>query len=138
TGLIIGCVVGGFAVIGGTYYRGEYTGNGTANGTITETQGSEYSEMGLIVEELRVHKLDLADLKVTAKKPLASGAFGEVWLGTYLEEKVAIKRIKDRCIESVKKFIEEMNHVVRVEKDDAIPFAAKSRLWERFYWQVLK
>ncbi|OQR88510.1 hypothetical protein THRCLA_10274, partial [Thraustotheca clavata] len=94
-GVIIGCVIGGVAVIciilffvlrkrknndQSFYYENPTLGNNT--GTGTQGSAGEYSEMGLNVEDLRVHKLDLSDLKVTTKKPLASGAFGEVWLGT--------------------------------------------------------
>ncbi|OQS05772.1 kinase [Thraustotheca clavata] len=138
TGVIIGCTVGGVALIAiivffvvrrnkkqdqTFYYENPTTGNGT--------QGSagDNSEMGLNVEELRVHKLDLADLKVTAKKPIASGAYGEVWLGTYLEEKVAIKRIKDRRIESVKKFIEEIKLMSIMESEFIVKFIGVS--WRR-------
>ncbi|KDO25147.1 hypothetical protein SPRG_09295 [Saprolegnia parasitica CBS 223.65] len=122
TGLIIGCAIGGVAIIAILLiavlirrkktaaadllaFQSEVTGGRLrrANGTGFQTLESslELAENGLInIEELRMHKLDLADLKVTATKPLAAGAFGEVWLGHYGNDKVAIKRLKDTHVES--------------------------------------
>ncbi|OQR83357.1 protein kinase, partial [Achlya hypogyna] len=95
----------------------------------TQQSAGEYSDMGLNVEDLRIHKLDNADLKVVSKKPLASGAFGEVWLGTYCDEKVAVKRIKDRRIESVKKFIEEIKLMAMMDSEFVVKFVGVS--WRR-------
>ncbi|OQR88746.1 protein kinase [Achlya hypogyna] len=141
TGLIIGCTIGGVAavailVIAALIRRrrrtsdlssfvGEVTGgrNRRANGTGFQTLESsmELAEAGLSVEALRIHKLDLADLKVTASKPLASGAFGEVWLGSYGGEKVAIKRNKDQRVEAVQKFIDEIKLMLLMDS----PFIVK-------------
>ncbi|OQS04265.1 hypothetical protein THRCLA_20924 [Thraustotheca clavata] len=45
----------------------------------------------LDVSLLRNHRLKLSNLVVLGNKPLASGAFGEVWRGTYGGQQVAIK-----------------------------------------------
>ncbi|OQR87176.1 hypothetical protein ACHHYP_09403, partial [Achlya hypogyna] len=104
TGLIVGCVVGGVAVLGiiivfairrykhssnynTFYYDNPTDGQAGTGGFQTQQSIGEYSDAGLNVEDLRIHKLDFNDLIVSAKKPLASGAFGEVWLGTYGDEK---------------------------------------------------
>ncbi|EQC27758.1 hypothetical protein SDRG_14507 [Saprolegnia diclina VS20] len=66
------------------------------------------SFINLNVQPLLYHRLVLEDLRVTSKKPLASGAYGEVWLGVYGGQQVAIKRLKQRDPRSVQKFIEEI------------------------------
>ncbi|KDO25150.1 TKL protein kinase [Saprolegnia parasitica CBS 223.65] len=132
TGLIVGLAVGAVVLVAAAYDgTGYYQNNEFTNGTLNGTQGSagDYSDMGLNVEDLRLHKLDIADLKVTAKKPLASGAFGEVWLATYCDEKVAVKRIKDRRIESVKKFIDEIKLMAMMESEFVVKFVGVS--WRR-------
>ncbi|OQS06788.1 hypothetical protein THRCLA_20288 [Thraustotheca clavata] len=40
--------------------------------------------------------LEPVDRTVSSEKPISFGAFGEVWLGEYIRERVAIKRIKDK------------------------------------------
>ncbi|EQC27642.1 TKL protein kinase [Saprolegnia diclina VS20] len=138
TGLIVGCTIGGLVVVGllvayglrrrandahadGYYYC--RTINNATDGT------GDYSEMGLNVDDLRMHKLDVGDYVVTGKKPLASGAFGEVWLGAYGNDKVAIKRIKDRRVESVRKFIDEITLMAKMDSDFIVAFVGVG--WRR-------
>ena len=96
--------------------------NGTktigTNGTGGRTTGSGTDRTSLIyrddmdvildVKPLLHHRLELSDLHVTSNKPLASGAFGEVWLGSYGGKLVAIKRMKSQDARMVQKFIDEI------------------------------
>ncbi|OQR93336.1 kinase [Thraustotheca clavata] len=62
----------------------------------------------LDMSHLRPYRLELVDLYILSNKPLASGAFGEVWLGTYGREQIAIKRLKSRQLKDVQSFINEI------------------------------
>ncbi|EQC27635.1 TKL protein kinase [Saprolegnia diclina VS20] len=138
TGLIVGCTVGGVVVLSlltALLFRRRAKRANTDTtyydlATYNGTQGTgDYSEMGLNVDDLRMHKLDVGDYVVTAKKPLASGAFGEVWLGAYGNDKVAIKRIKDRRVESVRKFIDEITLMAKMDSDFIVAFVGVG--WRR-------
>ncbi|OQR96737.1 hypothetical protein THRCLA_07177 [Thraustotheca clavata] len=48
------------------------------------------------------------DLIVPSNKPLASGVYGEVWLGLYGAQHVANQRLKSRQPDQVQKFIDEL------------------------------
>ncbi|OQR83921.1 protein kinase [Achlya hypogyna] len=131
TGLVVGCVVGAVAVLGVIIFVVfRYKKRSAQDTTFYYTNHTDYqADTGLNVDDLRSHKLDNADLKVVSKKPLASGAFGEVWLGTYCGEKVAVKRIKDRRIESVKKFIDEIKLMITMDSEFVVKFVGVS--WRR-------
>ncbi|OQR88934.1 protein kinase [Achlya hypogyna] len=134
TGLVVGCVVGAVAVLGViVFFVLRYKKRTAQDTTFYYTNHTDYqadtADMGLNVDDLRSHKLDNTDLKVVSKKPLASGAFGEVWLGTYCDEKVAVKRIKDRRIESVKKFIDEIKLMIMMDSEFVVKFVGVS--WRR-------
>ena len=66
------------------------------------------ADIVLDVQPLLHYRLELKDLHVTSDKPLASGAFGEVWLGTYGNQQVAIKRMKNHSARMAQKFIDEI------------------------------
>ncbi|OQR81967.1 kinase [Thraustotheca clavata] len=104
--------------------------SGTGGPTVgTGGSGSADSEVFLDVSKLRQHRLELADLQVVSTKPLASGAYGEVWLGLYGAEQVAIKRVKDRRPASVQKFIDEIMLMSQMESDYVVAFVGAS--WRR-------
>ncbi|OQS06789.1 kinase [Thraustotheca clavata] len=58
---------------------------------------------------LRMFRLEPRDLRVIADKPISSGAFGEVWLGVFVHERVAIKRVKDKSVNNIRRFRNEIN-----------------------------
>ncbi|OQR84680.1 protein kinase [Achlya hypogyna] len=64
---------------------------------------------------LRLLRLEPADLRVTSDRPISSGAFGEVWHGTYGSRSVAIKRTKDKTAKGIEKFAAEILLMSRLE-----------------------
>ncbi|OQR89799.1 protein kinase [Achlya hypogyna] len=120
-------------------YQPRISTGGSAEAPKTSTNGSgglptahsvnSDSDVLLDVSALRNHKLELSDLVVLAEKPLASGAFGEVWLGSYGGDKVAVKRLKNQSPESVFQFIEEIKLLARMESDFIVQFVGAS--WRR-------
>ena len=85
------------------------TGGPTAGTTGTHrTVFNPDADVILDVKPLLHHRLELRDLDVTSNKPLASGAFGEVWLGTYGGKQVAVKRMKNQDARMAQKFIDEI------------------------------
>ncbi|KDO25149.1 serine/threonine protein kinase [Saprolegnia parasitica CBS 223.65] len=62
------------------------------------------------LETLQMLQLDASSLVVSDAKPIASGAFGDVWRATYLATNatVVIKRTKDRRPEAIHAFIQEI------------------------------
>ncbi|KDO32250.1 TKL protein kinase [Saprolegnia parasitica CBS 223.65] len=85
--------------------------------------------INLDIQALLHHRLVLEDLRVTSKKPLASGAYGEVWLGVYGGRQVAIKRLKQKDPRSVQKFIDEIVLMSQLDSDYVIHFVGAS--WTR-------
>ncbi|KDO19610.1 hypothetical protein SPRG_21399 [Saprolegnia parasitica CBS 223.65] len=96
---------------------------------IAATSSNAEDDVYLDVRPLRNHKLELLDLVVTSETPWASGAFGEIGLGTYANEKVAIKRLKNPSPASVLHFIEEIKLHSRIESDFIVKFVGAS--WRR-------
>ncbi|OQR89332.1 protein kinase, partial [Achlya hypogyna] len=74
------------------------------------------------VSALLSHKLDDKELTVVSEKPLASGAYGEVWLGSYWDQSVAIKRIRNKEPAYVAEFIEEIKLLARMESPYIVQF----------------
>ncbi|EQC29250.1 TKL protein kinase [Saprolegnia diclina VS20] len=83
----------------------------------------------LDVKPLLHHRLELSELIVTSNKPLASGAFGEVWLGTYGGKQVAVKRMKNQDARMAQKFIEEIVLMSQMSSDYIVKFVGAS--WTR-------
>ncbi|OQS05292.1 kinase [Thraustotheca clavata] len=83
----------------------------------------------LDVSYLRDHRLELVDLYVASNKPLASGAYGEVWLGMYGRQQVAIKRLKSRERTQVQMFINEIILYSQLDSDYIVRFIGAS--WTR-------
>ncbi|EQC38392.1 TKL protein kinase [Saprolegnia diclina VS20] len=83
----------------------------------------------LDVSRLRQHRLELSELRVTSAKPLASGAYGEVWLGTYASEPVAIKRLLYRHPDAVQQFIDEI--ILMAEMDCPFIVSLVGASWRR-------
>ncbi|OQR91345.1 hypothetical protein THRCLA_09027 [Thraustotheca clavata] len=78
-------------------------GRQSSGGVPTNNFSTSDTDVVLDVSLLRHHKLELSNLVVISDKPLASGGFGEVWLGLYGNEKVSVKRTKDKSPNSVLK-----------------------------------
>ncbi|OQS06574.1 hypothetical protein THRCLA_01384 [Thraustotheca clavata] len=90
--VIIGCVCGAFIVVFIILFLRNRMKQ--RDNVYTEFQNAAQrtpNDSGLDVEGMRVHKIDMVDLKVMSKETLSSGAFGEVWLSQYLKEKIAIE-----------------------------------------------
>ncbi|EQC29248.1 hypothetical protein SDRG_13121 [Saprolegnia diclina VS20] len=113
--------------------------NGTktigTNGTGGPTAGTTGSRRPIInpdvdvildVKPLLHHRLELRDLDVTSNKPLASGAFGEVWLGTYGGKQVAVKRMKNQDARMAQKFIEEIVLMSQMSSDYIVKLVVTS------------
>ncbi|EQC27652.1 TKL protein kinase [Saprolegnia diclina VS20] len=86
----------------------------------------------VLAEELRhldLYKLDPLLLHTTSKTPLAAGAFGEVWRGTYNEGPVAIKRNKNKDPVSVQHFIAEISLMAKMESPYIVKLVGAS--WTR-------
>ncbi|OQR89376.1 protein kinase [Achlya hypogyna] len=60
------------------------------------------------LERLSEWKINPRQLHCIGSRPLASGAYGEVWLGTYNDTKVAIKRSHNKHEVAVRQFISEI------------------------------
>ncbi|OQR99876.1 protein kinase [Achlya hypogyna] len=87
------------------------------------------ADVVLDVKPLLPHRLELTDLHVVSKKPLASGAFGEVWLGIYGGQQVAIKRMKNQEARMVQNFIDEIVLMSQMCSDYIVKFVGAS--WTR-------
>ncbi|OQR85679.1 kinase [Thraustotheca clavata] len=118
------------------YNTGHTQGTGRSLGT-GNSQGSrghlsahlDANVANLDLSYLLHHRLVLADLIVTSNKPLASGAYGEVWLGSYGALQVAIKRLKSRQPHQVQKFIDEIILMSQLDSDYIVKFVGAS--WTR-------
>ncbi|OQS03085.1 kinase [Thraustotheca clavata] len=87
---------------------GPSQGTGASQGTGGRIADHIDNSVDLDVSLLRHHRLELSDLVPLGNKPLAAGAYGEVWRGTYGGQQVAIKRTKNREPHQVHKFIDEI------------------------------
>ncbi|EQC29203.1 TKL protein kinase [Saprolegnia diclina VS20] len=110
---------------------GQTIGTGPTNGTSGSRGALQYTDADVVlnVKPLLHHRLELSDLYVTSNKPLASGAFGEVWLGTYGGKQVAIKRMKNQEARMVQKFIDEIVLMSQMDSDYIVKFVGAS--WTR-------
>ncbi|EQC33980.1 TKL protein kinase [Saprolegnia diclina VS20] len=78
---------------------------------------------------LRKYKLEHSDLRVVGSKPMASGAYGDVWRGRYCDDDVAIKRIKHESTKHIQRFIEEIVLHSKMRCDYIVEFVGAS--WRR-------
>ncbi|OQS04937.1 kinase [Thraustotheca clavata] len=77
------------------------------------------------LDDLRLYKMDTTDLTTT--KLIASGAFGEVWLGTYAQNvPVAIKRNKSKDAVSIEHFIAEIKLMSKMDSPYIVKFIGAS------------
>ncbi|EQC25474.1 TKL protein kinase [Saprolegnia diclina VS20] len=83
----------------------------------------------LDIAALRPYKLALHELTTVSQRPLGAGAFGEVWLGRYKTQLVAIKRVKSRSKKHVAGFIDEIKLVASLDHDCIVAFVGAS--WRR-------
>ncbi|EQC29205.1 TKL protein kinase [Saprolegnia diclina VS20] len=122
---------GGLKSIGTNGTGGPTIGTGPTNGTSGSRGALQYTDADVVlnVKPLLHHRLELSDLYVTSNKPLASGAFGEVWLGTYGGKQVAIKRMKNQEARMVQKFIDEIVLMSQMDSDYIVKFVGAS--WTR-------
>ncbi|EQC27654.1 TKL protein kinase, variant 1 [Saprolegnia diclina VS20] len=81
------------------------------------------------LHQLELYKINPLALSTTSKKPLAAGAFGEVWRGTYNEGPVAIKRNKNKDPVSVQHFIAEISLMAKMESPYIVKLVGAS--WTR-------
>ncbi|OQR93943.1 kinase [Thraustotheca clavata] len=106
------------------------TNQTTAANTLPGTAPSNESDRenpGYDLTPLRPLRLELLDL--VAIERLSSGAYGEVWRGTYGRKNVAIKRIKDKSIRHAKKFADEIILLSRIDCPYIVQLVGAS--WER-------
>ncbi|EQC33130.1 TKL protein kinase [Saprolegnia diclina VS20] len=64
---------------------------------------------------LRMLRLEMTDLIVNSSAPIAAGAHGEVWYGTYAGQPVAIKRTKDKSSKAMAKMSSEILLLARIQ-----------------------
>ncbi|EQC26026.1 TKL protein kinase [Saprolegnia diclina VS20] len=108
-------------------------------GTGLSTAQYQSSKRGsLIVEDgddvlnmapLRKFKLEVDDLVTVGSKPIASGAYGDVWRGRYLKDDVAIKRIKHDSTRHIQKFMDEILLMSKMQCNYIVEFVGAS--WRR-------
>ncbi|OQR80635.1 protein kinase [Achlya hypogyna] len=106
-------------------------GTGGSAGTGGNRGSLVYADADVVldVKPLLHHRLELADLHITSNKPLASGAYGEVWLGAYGGQQVAVKRMKKREARAVQSFIDEIVLMSQMDSDYIVKFVGAS--WTR-------
>ncbi|KDO25158.1 TKL protein kinase [Saprolegnia parasitica CBS 223.65] len=83
----------------------------------------------LDIAALRPYKLALHDLTTVSQQPLGAGSFGEVWLGRYKTQLVAIKRVTSKSKKHVASFIDEIKLVASLDHDCIVAFVGAS--WRR-------
>ncbi|OQR96736.1 hypothetical protein THRCLA_07176, partial [Thraustotheca clavata] len=76
----------------------------------------------LDLAHLEQHRMELIDLIVESNKPLASNAYGEVWLGSYGYQQVAIKRLNSHQPKQVQKFIDEITLMSQLDCEYIVKF----------------
>ena len=109
------------AVIAAAWYKHRLNKHGDeANGA---TKGEPSSSAIWDDEALLKHRVDMA--QITRVSCLASGAFGDVWLATYLSEPVALKQLKqdhqhDR--DAIKHFVNEIKLMTSFEHPKVVQF----------------
>ncbi|OQR99568.1 protein kinase [Achlya hypogyna] len=133
---IVGASVGGVAflliIVGYVLYRSKRRtapDNTMYASSVGRTMGTADSDGLFDLSRLRQHRLELAELRVTSSKPLAKGAFGEVWLGTYGPDVVAIKRLLTRDADNVQRFIDEIALMAEIDCPFIVSFVGAS--WRR-------
>ncbi|OQR92527.1 kinase [Thraustotheca clavata] len=104
-------------------------GSSTNQGTGGQISAHLANSADLDVSLLRQHRLELLDLIVLGNKPLATGAYGELWRGTYGHQQVAIKRMKSCEPRQVQKFIDEIILMSQLDSDCIVKFISAS--WTR-------
>ncbi|OQR84009.1 kinase, partial [Thraustotheca clavata] len=83
----------------------------------------------LDMRPLRKYRLDTSDLVILNSSPIASGAFGEVWLGKLGSTTVAIKRLKKQSSNfKIQKFIEEVILMAKIDSPYIVRFIGASWL----------
>ncbi|OQR85969.1 protein kinase [Achlya hypogyna] len=70
----------------------------------------------LDLRQLRPHKISSDDYAVVSDGPIAVGNEYEVWLAVYKQERVAVKRPRDRSPESMYRFVSEITLMTRVRE----------------------
>ncbi|KDO26010.1 TKL protein kinase [Saprolegnia parasitica CBS 223.65] len=119
------------------YYR--YSTRGTQDDTATvnhtglptdsipsDDKSRHYANVEL--ESLRMLRLEPSDLQVIGKSPMATGAHGEVWLGTYAGQPVAIKRTKDKSAKAIAKMSTEILLMSRINSPYTVSLIGASWL----------
>ncbi|OQS01836.1 kinase [Thraustotheca clavata] len=101
-------------------------GTATKGSTINESTipSSEPSVGDIRADDLAMWKLDHRD--ITMVQRLAEGAFGEVWLATYLDEKVAVKTLHRKSSDSIQSFIAEIQLVAKMDSPHIVKFIGVS------------
>ncbi|OQR86431.1 hypothetical protein ACHHYP_20485 [Achlya hypogyna] len=130
TAIIVGVIVGVVVLVASALFfrrrlrkaakgqKDDATNGSTQQSTISSTQlqskdDKETSADEIDVRCLRPVRLELGDLHVLSTKPRASGGNGEVWLGQFGRDRVAIKRLTNKSPAHVHKFVEEIHLMSR-------------------------
>ncbi|OQS04935.1 kinase, partial [Thraustotheca clavata] len=87
------------------------------------------SSMSVDLDDLLAYKLDEKQLTIPKRKPLAEGAFGEVYLGKYAGNPVVIKRNKDHNKSALGVLIAEIKLLAKMDSPYIVQFIGVS--WVR-------
>ncbi|EQC29328.1 TKL protein kinase [Saprolegnia diclina VS20] len=80
------------------------------------------------LDVLRMLRLEPSELRAIGNTPMAAGAHGEVWLGTYAGQPVAIKRTKDKSAKAIAKMSAEILLMSRINSPYAVSLIGASWL----------
>ncbi|OQR99874.1 protein kinase [Achlya hypogyna] len=102
-----------------------------AHETVQESNSDMYKAVDddMDLSALRLLRLELPELSVTSTRPLAAGAYGEVWAGEYAGEHVAIKRLRDHSARNTQLFIDEILLLSRIDSPYIVKLVGAS--WRR-------
>ncbi|EQC29201.1 TKL protein kinase [Saprolegnia diclina VS20] len=135
-GAIVGGVLGGVAVLGllfcCLFWRKRRSDKSKTNSNMAPTNDTSYQPVDdedVDLSTLRLVRLELRELSVSSARPLAAGAYGEVWAGVYGGEAVAIKRLKDKSAPSTQQFIDEILLLAKMESPYIVKLVGAS--WRR-------
>ncbi|KDO15777.1 tkl/tkl-unique protein kinase [Saprolegnia parasitica CBS 223.65] len=136
-GVIVGSVLGGLVGLGllfwCLFWRKRRSVKSKTNSNVASTHDASYQPVDdaddVDLSTLRMVRLELRELSVSSARPLAAGAYGEVWAGVYGGEAVAIKRLKDKSAPSTQHFIDEILLLAKIDSPYIVKLVGAS--WRR-------